>query len=110
MISQTAETTPKIEGELRIFAERLINTLCPPEKGYAPIIVNTVRGIYDVLEGRKELGEWFTQVRQALGLKSYQLASIIYQCLDGLRSREARELRDQWFHFMQAELRGYGLA
>ena len=99
----------KVEGEMKIFAERLIYTLCPPEKGYAPIIVKTVKSIYDVLEGRKDFGEWFTEVRQALSLKSYQLAQIIYQCLEGLRSREARELREQWFNFMQAEMRGYGM-
>jgi hypothetical protein len=103
------EAKPTITGEMKIFAERLIYSLCPPEKGYAPIIVKTVKSIYDVLEGRKDFGEWFTQVRQALSLKSFQLAQIIYQCLEGLRSREARELREQWFNFIQAELRGYGV-
>ena len=103
------EAKQTVTGEMKIFAERLIYTLCPPEKGYAPIIVKTVKSIYDVLEGRKDFGEWFTQVRQALSLKSYQLAQIIYQCLEGLRSREARELREQWFNFMQAEMKGYGL-
>jgi len=107
--SASPESQPKVEGELKIFAERLIYALCPPEKGYAPMIVKTVKSIYDVLEGRKDFGDWFTEVRQALSLKSYQLAQIIYQCLEGLRSREARELREQWFNFMQAEMRGYGL-
>ena len=108
----TRETTPaghKVEGELKIFAERLIYALCPPDRGYASALVQKVKSIYDVLEGRKDFAEWFTEVRQALSLKSYQLAAVIYQCLDGLRSREARELRDQWFGFMQAELRGYGV-
>jgi hypothetical protein len=108
-LTEAKETKPKVQGEMKIFAERLIYALCPPEKGYAPIIVKTVKSIYNVLEGRKDFGEWFTQVRQALSLKSYQLAQIIYQCLEGLRSREARELREQWFNFLQAELRGYGV-
>jgi hypothetical protein len=107
--STETETKPKVEGEMKIFAERLIYSLCPPEKGYAPIIVRTVKSIYDVLEGRKDFGEWFTEVRQALSLKSFQLAQIIYQCLEGLRSREARDLREQWFNFLQAELRGYSI-
>jgi hypothetical protein len=96
-------------GELRIFAERLIYALCPPEKGYAPLIVKEVKSIYDVLAGRKDFSEWFKNVRQMLSLKGYQLASVIYDCLEGLRSKEARELRDQWFGYIQAELKGYGL-
>jgi superfamily I DNA and/or RNA helicase len=116
--TETVETTqtstptpakPKIEGEMKIFAERLIYALCPPDKGYAPVIVKTVKSIYDVLEERKDFAEWFTEVKQALSLKSFQLAQVIYQCLEGLRSREARELREQWFNFLQSELRGYGM-
>jgi hypothetical protein len=107
--STETETKPKVEGEMKIFAERLIYTLCPAEKGYAPIIVRTVKSIYDVLEGRKDFGEWFTEVRQTLSLKSFQLAQIIYQCLEGLHSREARDLREQWFNFLQAEMKGYGM-
>jgi hypothetical protein len=103
------EAKQTVTGEMKIFAERLIYTLCPPEKGYAPIIVKTVKSIYDVLEGRKDFGEWFTEVRQALSLKSYQLAQIVRSCLEGLRSKEAAELRGQWDAYIMSELRGYGL-
>jgi len=106
---QTEQSESSLPGELRIFAERLIYALCPPDKGYAPKLVEEVRTIYDVLEGRRSLDEWFTSVRQMLGLKPYQLAAVIYQCLDGLRSKEARELRDQWYGYLQAELKGYGV-
>jgi hypothetical protein len=98
-----------VSDEMRIFAERLIYALCPPEKAYAPVIIKTVKTIYNVLEGTKDFAEWFTEVKQTLSLKNYQLASVIYQCLEGLRSREARELQEQWRGFIQAELRGYGL-
>jgi len=98
-----------VSDEMRIFAERLIYALCPPEKAYAPIIVKTVKTIYDVLNGTKDFAEWFTEVKQALSLKNYQLASVIYQCLEGLRSREARELQEQWRGYIQAELKGYGV-
>jgi hypothetical protein len=98
-----------VSDEMRIFAERLIYALCPPEKAYAPIIIKTVKTIYNVLEGTKDFAEWFTEVRQALSLKNYQLASVIYQCLEGLRSREARELQEQWRGYIQAELKGYGV-
>jgi hypothetical protein len=106
---QAEQSESSLPGELRIFAERLIYALCPPDKGYAPKLVEEVRTIYDVLEGRRSLDEWFTSVRQMLGLKPYQLAAVIYQCLDGLRSKEARELRDQWYGYLQAELKGYGV-
>jgi hypothetical protein len=95
--------------EMEIFAERLIYSLCPPDKGYASTIVQKVKGIRDVLAGKKNFDEWFLEVKQALSLKSYQLASVIYKCLEGLRSREAKELRDQWYSYLQAELKGYGL-
>jgi hypothetical protein len=98
-----------VSDEMRIFAERLIYALCPPEKAYAPVIVKTVKTIYDVLNGTKDFAEWFTEVKQTLSLKNYQLASVIYRCLEGLRSREARELRDQWYGYIQSELRGYGV-
>jgi hypothetical protein len=53
--------------------------------------------------------EWFTNVRQMLGLKTYQLASIIYQCLEGLKSPEAKQIREDWLAYIRAEMRGYGL-
>jgi hypothetical protein len=98
-----------VSDEMRIFAERLIYALCPPEKAYAPVIVKTVKTIYDVLNGTKDFAEWFTEVKQTLSLKNYQLASVIYQCLEGLRSKEARELQEQWRGYIQAELKGYGV-
>jgi hypothetical protein len=98
-----------VSDEMRIFAERLIYALCPPEKAYAPVIVKTVKTIYNVLEGTKDFAEWFTEVKQALSLKNYQLASVIRSCLEGLHSKEARELREQWDSYIVAELRGYGI-
>jgi hypothetical protein len=79
------------------------------KKPTRPVIVKTVKTIYDVLNGTKDFAEWFTEVKQALSLKNYQLASVIYECLQGLRSKEARELRDQWYGYIQAELKGYGV-
>jgi hypothetical protein len=108
-VTEKSKQPSPVSDEMRIFAERLIYALCPPEKAYAPIIVKTVKTIYDVLNGTKDFTEWFTEVKQALSLKNYQLASVIYQCLEGLRSREARELRDQWYGYIQSELRGYGV-
>jgi hypothetical protein len=110
--TQQASQTPtssSMHDEMRIFAERLIYALCPPDKGYASKIVQEVKSIYDVLEGRKDFDEWFRNVRQMLSLKPYQLAAVIYQCLEGLKSKEAKELKDQWYSYLQTELKGYGL-
>lgn len=108
VVEKRKESAP-VSDEMRIFAERLIYALCPPEKAYAPVIVKTVKTIYDVLNGAKDFAEWFTEVKQALSLKNYQLAKVIYDCLEGLRSKEARELREQWLGYIQAELKGYGV-
>jgi hypothetical protein len=107
---QEPEKPTSITGEMKVFAERVIYALCAPDKGYAPVIVREVKGIYEVLDGRKEFDEWFTKVRQALGLKNYQLAKVLYDCLEGLKSMEATQLREQWYGFLQAEMKGYGLA
>jgi uncharacterized Zn finger protein (UPF0148 family) len=101
---------PAVTGELKIFAERVIYTLCPAEKGYAPVIVKQVRAIYDVLEGRKDFAEWFTKTRQMLSIKNYELAKTLYDCLEGLKGQEARELREQWHDYIASEVKGYGLA
>jgi hypothetical protein len=106
---QPIPAKPSMSDDMRIFAERLIYALCPPEKAYAPVIVKTVKTIYDVLNGAKDFTAWFTEVKQALSLKNYQLASVIYECLEGLRSKEAKELREQWYGYIQAELKGYGV-
>jgi hypothetical protein len=102
-------STEGLDPEMKIFAERLIYTLCPPDKKYADVIVREVKSIYDVLEGKKDFMEWFTKVRQMFSLKTYQLAGIVYQCLDGLKSPEAKRLQQEWYEYLRAELRGYGL-
>jgi len=107
--TRQTSTGESLDPEMKIFAERLIYTLCPPEKGYGEKLVQEVKSIYDVLEGRKDFMEWFTNVRQAFGFKTYQLASIIYKCLEGLKSPEARQLREDWLAYMRAEMRHYGL-
>jgi hypothetical protein len=108
-VAEKRKEPSPVSDEMRIFAERLIYALCPPEKAYAPVIIKTVKTIYAVLEGTKNFAEWFIEVKQALSLKNYQLATVIYECLQGLHSKEARELKDQWYGYIQAELKGYGV-
>lgn len=106
---QPAEEESLADREMKIFVERVVNTLCPPEKGYSPRLVADVRKLYDVLEGKLDLKEWFTNVKQALSLKPYELAAVLYESLDGLKSEEAKQLREEWRNYMIAQMKGYGL-
>jgi hypothetical protein len=108
-VAEKRKEPSPVSDEMRIFAERLIYALCPPEKGYSPGIVREVKSIYDVLSGTKDFEEWFTNVRRMLSLKSFQLAGVLYQCLEGLRSKEARQLQEEWRNFIASELKGYGM-
>ena len=107
---QTPEPSQALTGDLKIFAERIVKALCPPEQGYSPFIVKEVKSIYDVLEERKDFAEWFLKVRQMLSIKNYQLAKTLYDCLEGLRSQDAKDLREQWYGYLANEMKGYGLA
>ena len=101
--TETAKTSfaPAVKGDMKVFAERVIATLCPPEQGYSPVVVKEVRKIYDVLEEKEDFAEWFTKVRQMLSLKNYQLAKTLYDSLEGLKSQEAKELKEQWYSFVK---------
>jgi hypothetical protein len=106
---EITDSSAPLRGDMKTFAERVVNALCPPEKRYAPIIVKEVKTIYDVLAERKDFSEWFNKVRQILSIKNYQLAQILYDSLEGLTSQEARQLREEWYSFIQAQMKGYGL-
>jgi hypothetical protein len=105
-------------SEILTFIERVADKLTnpkglpltPEQQARVDKVKEQIRkDLLDVLEGRKDLAEWFTTTRQNFNLKSYELAEIIYQSLEGLRSKEAQDLRDQWLQFIIAERRGYGL-
>lgn len=109
-LRQRVEIESLADKEMKIFAERVINSLLQPEKGTPnPLAVKNAQTIYDVLEGRKDFKEWFIETRRNFNLRSYELASIIYNALDGLRSEEAVELREQWKNFVIEEAKRYGL-
>ncbi len=111
---------PSLEPDMETFINRVAEkvasapesiTLTPAEQ----MRLNQARqeiknSLRDVLNGKTPLNEWFTKTRQQFNLRSYELAQIMYESLDGLKSREAKDLRDQWFQFLAAEKRGYGLA
>jgi len=119
-LAQTPTSQKPLSDEMEIFITRVAEkvarapegiTLTPEEQ----MRLNRARqeikdGLRDVLNGKASLGDWFTKTKQQHNLKSYELAQIMYESLDGLKSREAQDLKEQWFQFLVAEKRGYGLA
>ena len=115
-VQPTAPPEPE-SNDLKIFIQRVAEKLTVPaniqltpiEQARVKKVQEEIkRGLIDVLEGRRELGDWFTETRKNFNLKSYELAQILYESLEGLRSREAQELRDHWFQFLVAERKAYG--
>lgn len=54
----------------------------------------------EVFEGGKQFDDWFTETRQNLNLHPIELSQIIYDCLKGLNSEEAKQLRGAYEQFL----------
>jgi hypothetical protein len=111
--------SPSPPDEMEVFISRVAERLAPmpaatPLPGEMERILRireeVKRELRDLMEGRIGLGDWFTRTRRNFNLRSYELGRIIYDALEGLRSREAREMRDQWLNYLSSEMRGYGVA
>jgi hypothetical protein len=63
----------------------------------------------EVVLGKKNLAEWFIKTRQDFNLRDFELAQILYDSLEGLKSTDAQRLREEWLQFIQKERSGYGL-
>ncbi|MEM0111354.1 MAG: hypothetical protein QXK90_01165 [Candidatus Parvarchaeota archaeon] len=117
-ITEHKSSSDEISPDMRTFIERVAERLTPISryasideiKRIQQIREDVKRQLANVLGGKMDLREWFTKTRQTFNLRSYELARILYESLDGLHSAEARQLRDQWFQYMVAEMKGYGLA
>jgi hypothetical protein len=96
------------EAEMREFCRRVVNALCPPEKGYHQMYVDLANKIYDVIEGKMDFNEWFTKVRQTFSLRDIDLAQLIYASLDGLKSSGAVRLREEWWDYLKRLMQVYG--
>jgi len=96
------------DAEMREFCRRVVEALCPPEKGYHKRYVDLASKIYDVIEGNMDFNEWFTKVRQTFGLKTIDLAHLIYSSLQGFRSPAAVKLREEWWEYLKILMQTYG--
>jgi len=57
----------------------------------------------DVLEGKRELLDWYDKTRTALGKHHTEMDKILYDALEGLRDPETVELRKAFEQRMQAK-------
>jgi hypothetical protein len=96
------------DAEMREFCRRVVEALCPPDKGYHQMYVDLAKKIYDVIEGKMDFAEWFTSVRQTFGLKPIDLAQLIYVSLQGFRSQAAVKLREEWWEYLKMLMQAYG--
>ena len=55
----------------------------------------------DVFEGKTTLDKWFNKTRRDLGKHAIDLTQILYDSLEGLQSKEAREMRAQYGQALQ---------
>lgn len=59
------------------------------------------RELTGVFKGEKDFNNWFDEKRTQLGLHTYTLTNIIYDSLAGLKSPEAKSLREQYGQAIQ---------
>lgn len=55
----------------------------------------TLEELEGVFKEKETMEEWFTRTRQKFNLKEYELTGILYESLEGLKSEEAKELKEQ---------------
>ena len=51
------------------------------------------RELVEVFQGGEDYDKWYSRTKTKLGLHPQKFMTILYQCLEGLRSPEAQELR-----------------
>jgi len=62
------------------------------------------RELVDVFQGRGSFNKWFDRTKTNLGLHSQKFMKILYESLEGLRSDEAKELRQQYGQAIQRRI------
>lgn len=54
------------------------------------------RELTSVFVGNEDFNDWFSRTKTQLGLHLITFTKILYECLEGLKSQDARELRDEY--------------
>lgn len=91
---------PAIEPDMQAFINRVAERLTPLEgldsagKMRALNVREQFRKeLTNVFLGKQDWNKWFDKTKTTLGLHTVIFMKMLYQCLEGLRSPEARSLR-----------------
>jgi len=106
---------PDADQDLQVFVERVMGKLVPIHSDYSTAIKKSLaetqqkirKDLLDVFSGKQNLYKWFTKTRRLLGLHQIDLTQILYDSLEGLQSREAREMRLQYEQALRAIQQSY---
>jgi hypothetical protein len=104
----------ELGGEQLTFIDRVVDKLTssrtnPNWKAPKSIRDKMRLDFTEVVLGKKNLAEWFSKTRQDFNLRDFELAQILYDSLEGLKSTDAQRLREEWLQFIQSERKSYGL-
>jgi len=99
----------QVEPEIQTFINRVAERLIPIADDYdfeTKRKLQTVRERYrreltNVFDGKESIEKWFNRTRGNLGIHQIDMTKILYECLEGLRSPEAKELRMQYGQALQ---------
>jgi len=91
---------PAIEPDMQTFINRVAERLTPltglDQTGKIRALnvrEQFSKELTDVFLGKQDWNKWFDKTRTNLGLHTVTFMKILYQCLEGLISKEARSLR-----------------
>lgn len=106
---------PDADQDLQVFVDRVIQKIVPIHTDYSTAIKKSLaetrqkirRDLLDVFSGKQNFDKWFTKTRRLLGLHQLDLTQILYDSLEGLQSREAREMRLQYEQTLRSMQQSY---
>jgi len=106
---------PVVENDIQLFIDRVTQRVVPIHEDYNPDVkrkLQAVRQRYrkelvDVFNGKNSLKKWFNRTRRDMGLHQIDLTRILYESLKGLKSSEARDLRNHYAQTLQTMVSTY---
>jgi len=113
--SGSAEEPLSLDQDLQTFIDRVINRLIPVHADYTPKIKQELQatrakyreGLKDVFTGKGDFNTWFEKTRTSLALHQVDMTRMLYESLEGLRSQEAQQMREQYQEALQNLINSY---
>lgn len=103
------EKIVEIDQDQTTFINRVCERLIPIADDYLPdtrkkllaVQEECRRELIKVFNGKEPIEKWFNRTRTNLGLHTIDLTKILYTSLEGLKSEEAKALRNQYAQALQ---------